>query len=166
MSRPENYLSAIWFIENVMPLLADLDIRFVVLGSNPPEELARFESERVHITGFVQSVEPFFEQSMCLVAPLVLGAGIKVKVIEALSSGIPVLTNKIGIEGIPAENRKHYLHCETPEEYSDYIHGLIMGRVSEEKLCLNSKRFIEERYSIENSINNYKKRLSIMGGEK
>lgn len=43
MSRPENYLSAIWFIENVMPLLADLNIRFVVLGSNPPEELARFE---------------------------------------------------------------------------------------------------------------------------
>ena len=166
MSRPENYLSAIWFIENVMPLLADLNIRFVVLGSNPPEELARFESERVHITGFVQSIEPFFEQSMCLVAPLVLGAGIKVKVIEALPSGIPVLTNKIGIEGIPAENRKHYLHCETPEEYSDYIHGLIMGRVSEEKLCLNSKRFIEERYSIEDSINNYKKRLSIMGGEK
>ena len=73
-------MSALWFIDNVLPLLSDIDIRFVVLGSNPTEELKAKESARVHVTGFVDAVEPYFEKSMCLVAPLVLGAGIKVKV--------------------------------------------------------------------------------------
>ena len=113
MSRPENYLSAIWFIENVMPLLNDLDVRFVIVGSKPPEELKRFKSDRIVITGFVNDTLPYFESSMCLVAPLVLGAGIKVKILEAMSSGIPVLTNDIGIEGIEIEDNVHETGVQT-----------------------------------------------------
>lgn len=159
MARPENYLSAIWFIENVMPLLNDIDIRFVVLGSKPPEELKKYENERIHITGFVDSVIPYFESSMCLVAPLVLGAGIKVKIIEALSSGMPVLTNKIGVEGIPVKDGEQYLHCETAEEYNRYIHMIKAGEIDEERLCQNARMFIKQRYSIEDSLIRYKKRL-------
>lgn len=159
MARPENYLSAIWFIENVMPLLKDIDIRFVVLGSRPPEELRKYESERIHITGFVDSVIPYFETSLCLVAPLVLGAGIKVKIIEALSSGIPVLTNKIGIEGVPAKNGVQYLHCETAKEYSRYIRMIKAGELDEKSLCQNAKTFIRQIYSIEESLSQYKEKL-------
>ena len=97
MARPENYLSAKWFIDKVMPLLADLDIRFVILGGNPPETLKTCQIEKVVVTGFVEDITPYFAQSLCLVAPLVLGAGIKVKIIEGLSSGIPVVTNAVGI---------------------------------------------------------------------
>ena len=104
MSRPENYLSAIWFIENVMSALSDIDIRFIVMGDNPPEQLLAYENNRIIITGFVDEPESYFASSLCFVAPLLIGAGIKVKVLEALSSGIPVLTNEIGIEGIPAKN--------------------------------------------------------------
>ena len=82
MSRPENYLSAIWFIDNVMPLLKSDNYRFVILGSRPPEELKKRECTKIVITGFVESIVPYFEKSMCMVAPLVLGAGIKVKIIE------------------------------------------------------------------------------------
>ena len=81
MSRPENYLSALWFIEKVMPLLKDLDVRFVILGSRPPEDLGKYESDHVIITGFVESIVPYFEHSMCFAAPLVLGARIKVKIL-------------------------------------------------------------------------------------
>lgn len=74
MSRPENYLSALWFINNVMPLLNDLNIRFIVLGSKPSDELKNIKSDKVIITGFVDNIEPYFESAMCLVAPLVLGS--------------------------------------------------------------------------------------------
>lgn len=124
MGRPENYLSAIWFVEKVMPLLVDLDIRFVILENRPPEELSKYESQRVHITGFVESIVPFFEQSVCFGAPLVLGAGIKVKKFEAMSSGIPA-TNEVGIEGILAKDGQEYIHCETPEEYETAIRKII-----------------------------------------
>ena len=125
MARPENYKSAIWFIENVMPLLSDLDVRFVIVGARPDKSLLTYASDKVEITGFMDKVDPYFERCLCLVAPLVLGAGVKVKILEAMSSGIPVVTNHIGIEGIYAENGKHYIHCEAPEEYAECIHKLV-----------------------------------------
>ncbi len=166
MARPENYLSAIWFMDNVMPLLEDMDIRFVVLGSNPPAELKKYESERVHITGFVDSITPFFENSVCLVAPLVLGAGIKVKILEALSSGIPVLTNDIGIEGIAAEHGKEYIHCNTPLDYERAIRKVFSDATVGDELAKNAKRFIEKNYSIEKSLADYKERLLRIGEQK
>lgn len=83
MSRHENYLSALLFIDKVMPLLSELDIRFIILGSNPPQDPNERQNERIIVTGFVDSIVPYFEKCMCMVAPLILGAGIKVKIIEA-----------------------------------------------------------------------------------
>ena len=163
MARMENSLSALWFIDHVMPLLADLDIRFVVLGSNPTEALKARENSKIYVTGFVDSVEPYFEESMCLVAPLVLGAGIKVKVLEALSSGIPVLTNNIGIEGIPAINGMDYYHCTTPQEYANMIRKLYRNELDVTCLEGNAKKFIKEHFSIEQSLCAYRDRLAYIG---
>lgn len=159
MSRPENSLSAIWFIDNVMPLLQDLDVRFVILGSNPPSELKEKESEKIHITGFVDSIEPYFAASMCLVAPLVLGAGIKVKMLEALSSGIPVLTNEIGIEGIPAVAGRDYFYCESPEEYAAILRKIYSADMKTSEIESNAKQFIAQNYSIQKSYECYKSTL-------
>lgn len=157
MSRSENYLSAIWFIENVMPNISDIDVRFVVLGSNPPEELKKYQSERVIITGFVDSIVPYFESAICLVAPLVLGAGIKVKVLEGLSSGIPVITNDIGIEGIPAKDGINYIHAKDPSQYEKAIRDAKAGKL--ESIGGFGRRFIQSNYDIDMSVENYKERL-------
>lgn len=159
MARPENYLSAKWFIDKVMPLLNDLDIRFVILGGNPPKELKDLENERIIVTGFVESVVPFFENSLCMVAPLVLGAGIKVKIIEALSSGIPVLTNDIGIEGISAERGKEYFYCKSPQEYENVIRKLILGDIDENYIMKNARNFIETSFSPEKCQVEYQEKL-------
>lgn len=156
MARPENSLSAIWFIEKVMPRIADLDVRFVILGSNPPDKLKVYASDRVVITGFVDSIEPFFQESMCLVAPLVLGAGIKVKILEALSSGIPVLTNDIGIEGIPAKHNEDYYHCSAPEEYEKVIRLLVDRIIDERRLEENTRSLMKEKFDLLSAYDNYK----------
>ena len=159
MNRRENYLSAIWFIENVLPKLCDLDVRFVVLGSKPPENLKAYESDRIHITGFVDAIEPFFENAVCLVAPLVLGAGIKVKVLEALSSGIPVITNAIGIEGIPAKADLEYIHCESSEEYANVIYRIFNNVINVGVLTLAEQEFMKTKFDMNASLKNYIFRL-------
>lgn len=159
MYRPENYEAAIWFIENVMPLLEDLDVRFVVAGNRPPEKLKQYASSRVVITGFVEDETPLFESSMCFVSPLLTGAGIKVKVIEALSAGIPILTNDIGIEGIPAVNGESYFHCEKPEEYSRIIHELYNNKIDTEKLTTNQRKVIAKHFNLEESYAGYEEML-------
>jgi len=124
MNRSENIVSVEWFIKNVMPELDDINFRFVVLGNNPNNELVQYESPKIHFTGFVDDISEYFCTAKCFVAPLLIGAGIKIKVLEALSSGIPVLTNDIGIEGIPAVDTKDYYNCKTAKDYSRVIHDL------------------------------------------
>ena len=158
MARPENYLSCKWFIEKVMPLICDLDVRFVVLGSNPPTELKQMGNDRVIITGFVEHIEPYFEQSMCLVAPLVLGAGIKIKILEALSSGIIVLTNEVGIEGISATPGCEYIHCDEPRDYAEAIRRIKQNNIDEGAIRSATLKLIE-KYNVEESFKKYKNKL-------
>lgn len=163
MARPENYLSAMWFIEHVMPALKNEGVEFVIVGSNPPELLklaaekynTAAESSRITITGFVPVVDDYFSTSMFLVAPLVLGAGIKVKIIEAMSAGLPVLTNDIGIEGIDAEDGRDYIHCTSPGDYINAIHKILDGRIDVQNLSENAGKFIKDNFNLEESARNY-----------
>lgn len=153
MNRPENYKSAIWFIEKVMPLIFRKDIRFLVVGSHPHKELLKKRGENIIIRGYVENVEPYFETCRCMVAPLVLGAGVKVKILEALSAGIPVLTNDIGIEGIYARNGEEYIHCNTPNEYADAINTIL----DNDDLAINenAKKFITTNYNLEDKFSKF-----------
>ncbi|MCQ2495201.1 MAG: glycosyltransferase [Lachnospiraceae bacterium] len=160
MNRIENSSAAIWFIKNVMPLLEDMAIHFVILGNNPPEELKKYESDKVTVTGFVDDVTPYFEEAMCLVAPLLMGAGIKVKIIEAMAMGVPVLTNDIGIEGINAKDRKEYLCCETAREYEKCIRNMINNYIELEIVGVGGKKLIESEYDLDKSFEHYADRIN------
>lgn len=153
MSRKENYLSAIWFINNVFPYLEDKNVNFIIIGGNPNPELLKYQSDRIKVLGFVEDVSYYLSSAMCLVAPLVLGAGIKIKILEALSAGIPVLTNKIGIEGISAVNQKDYFYCEKPGDYLNVISNLINNPNLGKFISHNAKKFIDDNYNINNSLN-------------
>ena len=148
MSREENYKSALWFIQHVMPLIEDLNCRFVVVGSNPPEILQKKAGDQVLVTGFVDSVAPYFENCLCMASPLLGGAGIKVKILEALSAGVPVLTNQIGIEGIPAEDGREYYYCERAEDYEARIRQLLADPEAEQTMSKAARTFIAGHYDL------------------
>ncbi len=158
MNREENWKSVIWFIDNVLPRL-NSHIRLVVIGNRPPEILLRRQNERVIITGFVDSVEPYFSKCLCLVAPLVLGAGIKIKVIEAMSAGVPVLTNSIGIEGIDAVAGEAYIKCVHPEDYVESISAIEMGIINSKKISSNAKEYIRKKWNYQKSLEEFNEKM-------
>ncbi len=144
MRRPENYSAAEWFIKEVMPQLNNINVLFQVIGSNPPEELKKQETDNITVTGYQKDIKPYLENALCLIAPLSLGAGIKVKILEGMSAGLPVLTNKIGIEGIPAVDGRDYIHCDTPEDYAAAIRDLISGEISPAEIGQNARQLLKE----------------------
>lgn len=162
MNRIENTSAVMWFLEKVWEKLEDLDVRFIIVGNKPPKELLDKQNERVLVTGFVEDVSEYFKNAMCLVAPLQLGAGVKVKIIEALSAGIPVLTNQIGIEGILAENGVQYLHCEEPEEYERRIRQLVNGEIDVDVISGNARKLISDRYCMEVSFQHYSEKIYLL----
>lgn len=155
MNRDENSKSALWFIDNVMPRIQDLKLRFIVVGNKPQEDLLKRASDNIVVTGFVDDVTPYFEKSICMVASLVLGAGIKIKVLEAMAMGIPVLTNAVGIEGIDAIDGKSYLHCETPEDYENTIRAIVKGDIDISDISKNALDMITQKFDFDRSFDQY-----------
>ena len=159
MHRPENYLSAIWFIENVLLSLDRKDISFCALGNNPPNALTKRRNKRILVPGYVDDVSDYFCDSYCFVAPLVLGAGIKIKVLEAMSSGIPLVANSIAMEGINAISGQDYLHAETAKEFEDAIEMLLKHPERAQEIGACGRKFFEANFDCEVSYQRYRARL-------
>ncbi|RKM59548.1 glycosyltransferase [Butyrivibrio sp. XB500-5] len=157
MNRPENWKSAIWFIENVWPLLpaSEYDLKFYVVGGHPDKQLLKYRSDRIVVTGFVDDVTDIMKHAKCLAAPLVLGAGVKIKILEGLSLGIPVLTNDIGVEGIDVKDGTDYFLCKEPEEYADTICKIMTGEIDIKAVSANAKKYISDNYNISGSLSDF-----------
>ena len=151
MNRYENWASAIWFIENVFYNIPDKDVKFVIVGNKPSAKLLKYVNDRIIVTGFIDDIKPYFTDSLCVVAPLILGAGVKIKIIESLSAGIPVLTNEIGIEGINAVDGEDFFFCSEPEDYLQVITKLLNHQCDIQVMTKKSKSFIKKNYNLDNS---------------
>jgi glycosyltransferase involved in cell wall biosynthesis len=159
MSRPENYLAAIWFIEHVFLKLKNNEFIFTVLGSDPHPKLLAYQNSRIIITGYQKDISQWLENSLCLVAPLQLGAGIKIKMLEALSAGMVILASNVAAEGIEITDNVHYFRCNNAEEYKEKI-GLIQDNPAlQYSIGKSARNFIQNNYNLEKSFSFYTKTL-------
>lgn len=151
MSRSENYLSAIWFIENVFFHLSDTNLKFAILGANPNQILYKYQSDRIVITGYQENILPWFQDALCLVAPLELGAGIKIKIIEALSAGVPILCSDVASEGIEIKDTVEYFRCISNTDYITKIKLLYNNPNIGLTIGNNAKSFVEKTFNLNQS---------------
>lgn len=105
LGREENAAAARWLVREVLPRVRSAagPFQLTLLGSNPPPDLRNAVASDLEVPGFVADPGPWFDRAHLAVLPLFEGAGVKVKVLECLAAGIPVLTTEIGAEGIAAE---------------------------------------------------------------
>lgn len=152
MNRMENIEAAMWLAQEVMPKLRSYKIGLTIMGAKPPKEIMDLENDNIHVTGYVDDASPYFVESMCMAAPLKNGAGIKIKILEGLSAGIPVITNDVGIEGIIAEDGVNYIHANTAQQYVDAIVSIYENINYGEQIGNNAKKMIREKFSSTDSI--------------
>ena len=120
MSRSENHEAAMRLIHIVQDLPNDLNVKLNIIGAYPNDELKSFESSRIHITGFVDSIEEEILKNELAVFPLMHGAGIKFKILLSAGLGLPVITTDIGAEGIDEEGEYVSL-VKTDDEFKSEI---------------------------------------------
>ncbi len=105
MDYEPNVVAVTRFADRVFPELRATPprpyLKFVIVGVQPDARVLRLaESDGITVTGYVESVEPFYRQATILVAPMLTGAGIQNKIIQAMSYGCCVVTTPIGAEGL------------------------------------------------------------------
>lgn len=119
-----------WFFENCWEaILAERPAARLILAGNDKTGFARGMAQRypnVAATGFVEDIEPFFRQASVFILPLLIGTGIKIKLLEALGWGLPVVSTPKGVEGVPgfAEGR-HALVCQEPADFAQGVVHLL-----------------------------------------
>nr|WP_302828666.1 glycosyltransferase family 4 protein [uncultured Bacteroides sp.] len=103
MNYEPNVVAVLHFANNVFPILC-LDypkLKFVIVGAHPDERVKKMaKNENIIVTGYVESVEPYYQRATIVVAPMLSGAGIQNKIIQAMSYACCVVTTSIGAEGL------------------------------------------------------------------
>ena len=145
MSRKENDLAAKKLID-ICSKLSNQEFNLTIIGAYPSDELLKMESDKVHITGFVDVIEDEILKHEIAVFPLTLGAGIKLKVLLACGLGLPVVTSHVGAEGIDEEGEVLFL-AEADDEFLKSIELLINDPDLRKEKAIQSKRFILTKFS-------------------
>lgn len=120
--RP-NVDAVMWLCNEIMPLVwKELpELRVTLLGSNPPDAVSALASDRVRVTGYVSDVSPYFASHRVFAAPLRYGAGLKGKIGQSISYGVPVVTTQVGAEGFGFVDGRDYLHAESAADFARAI---------------------------------------------
>lgn len=104
-AHPPNVDAALWLATSVMPLIRQRfpDVALRLVGSNPTAEVRALASHHVDVLGYVddQTLRSLYRDSRVAIAPLRFGAGVKLKVLEAMQQGIPLVTTTVGAQGLP-----------------------------------------------------------------
>jgi glycosyltransferase involved in cell wall biosynthesis len=138
------------FYNHVFPIIREHipDVRLILVGRSPTKNIINLGLDpAVTVTGFVDDVRPYLARASIVIAPLMLGTGIKLKMLEAMSMGKAIVTTSIGAQGIMAVNGKHFIICDKPEDFAREVISLLHSEELRRYIGDNAREIIEENYS-------------------
>jgi polysaccharide biosynthesis protein PslH len=144
-----NVDGVLWFIEKVLPLIKEVypDVTLTLIGKNPPSDLQKYSDKGVNIIGYVPKVQPYLNKAALYIAPLFVGSGIRIKILEAMAIGLPVVATSIASEGIYGNDEDGLFIRNGEEEWAETIVSLLKDPENTSKLRSRAQSFIRENYS-------------------
>lgn len=139
-----------WLSEHVIPLLKS-EVKIHLAGRKLDCKL--FSNEKYFVChGEIDNAENFIQSHGTCLIPILSGGGIKIKLLENLAHGKPIITTTKGTQGVDVKNNEEVLIADTPAQFASAINYLCSDENKRKQLGDNAKRFIEANYS-ENIIN-------------
>lgn len=150
MSRPENHQGALWLAREVWPAVARAcpGARLILAGADPPPALERLAGAGVEVTGFVDDLDPLYQQAAVFASPNLTGAGVKFKVLEALRHGLPVVATPIAAEGIAGgpESPGFAAITADPSETADALTRLLTSPEQAQAIGDAGREWVDAHY--------------------
>lgn len=139
------------FMQSAWPLIsrARPDITIDIIGANPPETLQALAAAdtRIRVHGFVPDIRPFFATAATAICPVRNGGGTRLKVLDALALGVPLVSTTIGLEGIAAVPERDVLTADSPDAFARQVHRVFDEPGLAPRLAAAGRRLIEDHYS-------------------
>jgi len=150
MYWPPNIDAMNWFVHEIYPIIRQQrpDVRFDVVGSRPPAELLALNDAGlgVNVTGYVKDLTAYQRRAAVTIVPLRAGGGMRVKILNALAEGIPIVSTTLGCEGIGVTPGRDVLVGDTPEAFAAEVIRVLNDPALGRQLAANGRRLVEEKY--------------------
>lgn len=144
-----NYEAMQFFLSEVYPLIQQAwpRVKLRITGKAEGVNLAGLAlNESVTLTGFVEDIRPEIADAQVAVAPIRSGGGTRLKILEAMALGTPVITTTKGAEGIDVVDGEHLLSADDPQSFACRTVELFSNPALRGRLAANARRLVEERY--------------------
>jgi polysaccharide biosynthesis protein PslH len=151
MSWKPNSDAVKWIINQIAPKLQRIlpDVKIHIAGSAMPKSMKEKKIKNIVFHGKVNNMSEFMTQHGTLIVPLKSGSGVRIKILEALSIGTPIISTEKGKEGIDIVAKKHFLTANITEEFLLQMKFLHDNTEKKKSIGEEGKIFIEKEYSIE-----------------
>jgi len=146
--RP-NVDAMLWMGHQVWPLIQRQrpQTRLAIVGQRPHARLEPLRADAgITITGWVPDVRPYIAGATVYVAPLRVGGGTRLKLLQAMAMGIATVSTSLGAEGFPVKHGRELLLADTPEDFAQAVLGLVEDEARRAQLGEAARRFVEVTY--------------------
>ena len=150
MGTEANKDAVAWLIRDLWPLLTKgrPGLRLLLVGGGMPAALAEEARAKpgVEVSGEVADVRPWFRKASVALVPLRIGSGTRLKILEAMSQGNPVVSTRRGAEGIEVRNGETILLADDPAAFAQAVIGLLDDHALFDRVRATARKFVENHY--------------------
>jgi glycosyltransferase involved in cell wall biosynthesis len=148
MDYHANIDAVLWFASEIWPRIAPRlpGRKFTIVGRRPPEAVRALASDSIEVTGTVPDVRPYYREAVLSVAPLRVGGGSRLKILESMAARVPMVSTTIGAEGLEIEAGKDYLRADDPAGFAEAVVGMAERDELRTSLALAGRKLVESRY--------------------
>jgi glycosyltransferase involved in cell wall biosynthesis len=150
MFYPPNADAVRWFVAEVFDRIraAVPEARFVVVGARPPADIAALDdpARGIEVRGYVPDIAPLLAEAAATVVPTRAGSGMRVKILEAMAMGVPVVTTTVGAEGIRVVPETHLLIADDAAAFADAAVRLLSDPALRARLRVQAHALAAARY--------------------
>lgn len=150
MRTVHNRASCQYFIEEVLPLVREEipEATFKIVGAASSSVQHQFDDHSgVQVTGWVDSIADATRDAFCGIGVMRVGCGLQNKILEYMALGLPVVANRIGIEGIDLDPHSDAYIGETPQKLAAHIVNLYRNEESRNSMAKRARAFVEKHHS-------------------
>jgi glycosyltransferase involved in cell wall biosynthesis len=150
MHWPPNADGVEWFTHQVLPLIRARvpGAHFTAVGKQPPHSLqTEVLDGSIHLPGYVADLQPYWSRSSVFVVPLRAGGGMRVKILDAWASGVPVVSTIVGAEGLACSPGDNILLADSAEEFAQAVLQLLTDQTLAERLTQAGRATFEQYYN-------------------
>jgi glycosyltransferase involved in cell wall biosynthesis len=143
-----NTQGILYFCEQILPLVRAQvpDFALDIVGPNAPPEVQRLgEDPAISLTGYAD-VRPYLWRSILSIVPILAGSGTRLKIVEALAAGCPVVSTSVGAEGLSLEHGNDILLADEPHAFAQRVVDLMHSSALQKELSKNGREKVCSEY--------------------